>query len=40
MTHSPVGPTGPLFFRDRDWHPAAYTPGYKTSMTRAPQGSV
>ena len=27
---------GPLFFRDRDWHPAAYTPGYKTSMTRAP----
>ena len=28
---------GPLFPRDRDWHPAAYTPGYKTSMTRAPQ---
>lgn len=27
---------GPLFPRDRDWHPAAYTPGYKTSMTRAP----
>lgn len=27
---------GPLYFRDRDWHPAAYTPGYKTSMTRAP----
>ncbi len=27
---------GPLFFRDREWHPAAYTPGYKTSMTRAP----
>ena len=27
---------GPLHFRDRDWHPAAYTPGYKTSMTRAP----
>ncbi len=28
--------TGPLFPRDRFWHPPAYTPGYKTSMTRAP----
>lgn len=27
---------GPLYFRDRDWHPPAYTPGYKTSMTRSP----
>ncbi len=27
---------GSLFFRDRDWHPPAYTPGYKTSVTRAP----
>lgn len=27
---------GPLYFRDRDWHPAAYSPGYKSSMTRAP----
>ena len=31
---------GPLHFRDRDWHPAAYTPGYKTSMTRAPQRAL
>jgi len=40
QTESKVQPRpvskGPLFFRDRDWHPAAYTPGYKTSMTRAP----
>jgi len=28
--------TGPLIGRDRFWHPPAYTPGYKTSMTRAP----
>jgi len=28
--------TGPLFPRDRLWHPPAYTPGYKTSVTRAP----
>lgn len=27
---------GPLHPRDRLWHPPAYTPGYKTSMTRAP----
>ncbi len=27
---------GPLIARDRFWHPPAYTPGYKTSMTRAP----
>lgn len=35
-----TGPTtadhGPLFPRNRDRHPPAYTPGYKTSMTRAP----
>jgi protocatechuate 3,4-dioxygenase beta subunit len=28
--------SGPLYPRDRAWHPPAYTPGYKTSMTRAP----
>ncbi len=27
---------GPLIGRDRAWHPPAYAPGYKTSMTRAP----
>ena len=26
-----------FYQRDRDWHPAAYTPGYKTSVTRAPR---
>ncbi|MCC4297161.1 protocatechuate 3,4-dioxygenase subunit beta [Aurantimonas coralicida] len=28
---------GSFFQRDRNWHPAAYTPGYKTSVTRSPQ---
>ncbi len=27
---------GPLLPRQRLWHPPAYTPGYKTSVTRAP----
>ncbi len=26
-----------FYQRDRDWHPAAYAPGYKTSVTRAPR---
>ena len=38
IDHSVV--PGPLFFRDRDWHPPAYMPGYKTSMTRAPQRAL
>ena len=33
---APRRTSSPLIFRDRDWHPPAYTPGYKTSMTRAP----
>ena len=36
MTFSNPVDSGPLHFRDRDRHPPAYTPGYKTSMTRAP----
>jgi protocatechuate 3,4-dioxygenase beta subunit len=28
---------GPLFQRDREWHPPAYTHDYKTSVTRAPR---
>lgn len=32
--------TGPLIGRDRFWHPPAYTPGYKTSVTRAPQRAL
>ncbi len=36
MTLSNTLDRGTLYLRDRDWHPAAYTPGYKTSMTRAP----
>ena len=27
---------GAFYHRDRDWHPPAFTPGYKTSVTRAP----
>jgi protocatechuate 3,4-dioxygenase, beta subunit len=27
---------GAFYHRDRDWHPPAYTPGYKTSVLRAP----
>lgn len=34
MTAAPA--TGPLVARDRLWHPPAYTPGYKSSVTRAP----
>jgi protocatechuate 3,4-dioxygenase, beta subunit len=28
---------GPFHQRDRDWHPPAYTPQYKTSVLRSPQ---
>lgn len=36
MTLSNTPGLATLYPRDRDWHPPAYTPGYKTSMTRAP----
>jgi protocatechuate 3,4-dioxygenase beta subunit len=29
--------TGSFFQRDRNWHPQAYTPAYKTSILRSPQ---
>ncbi len=29
--------TGAFFPRDRDWHPPAFTPGYKTSILRSPR---
>lgn len=32
--------TGAFFQRDRDWHPLAYTPGYKTSVLRSPQKAL
>jgi protocatechuate 3,4-dioxygenase beta subunit len=32
--------TGAFFARDRLWHPAAYTPGYKTSVLRSPQKAL
>ena len=32
--------TGPLIGRDRLWHPPAYAPGYKTSVTRAPSRAL
>lgn len=38
MTDAPTN--GPLFPRDRLWHPPAYTPGYKTSVTRAPHRAL
>ena len=32
--------TGAFFARDRAWHPPAYTPGYKSSVLRAPQRAL
>lgn len=32
--------TGAFFPRDRNWHPKALTPGYKTSIVRAPQKAL
>ena len=32
--------TGAFFPRDRNWHPKAYTPGYKTSVLRSPRNAL
>ncbi len=32
--------TGAFFQRDRQWHPPAYTPNYKTSVVRSPQRAL
>ena len=32
--------TGPFFSRDRQWHPPALTPRYKTSVLRSPQRAL
>lgn len=32
--------TGAFFARDREWHPQAYTPFYKTSVARSPQRAL
>jgi protocatechuate 3,4-dioxygenase beta subunit len=32
--------TGAFFQRDRQWHPPAYTPEYKTSVVRSPQRAL
>ena len=32
--------TGAFFPRDLDWHPKAFTPGYKTSVLRSPQKAL
>ncbi len=32
--------TGAFFPRDREWHPKALTPGYKTSILRSPQKAL
>src|SRR5687767_3067988 len=31
---------GSFFQRDRDWHPPAFTPQYKTSVLRSPQQAL
>lgn len=31
---------GGFFARDREWHPAAFTPGYKSSVLRAPRKAL
>ena len=32
--------TGPFLRRDRGWHPAAYAPGYKSSVLRSPRRAL
>ncbi|MBZ9841637.1 MULTISPECIES: protocatechuate 3,4-dioxygenase subunit beta [unclassified Mesorhizobium] len=32
--------TGAFFQRDRQWHPAAFTPNYKSSVLRSPQRAL
>ena len=32
--------TGSYFQRDRDWHPPALTPSYKTSILRSPRNAL
>ena len=32
--------TGAFFQRDRQWHPPAFTPAYKTSVVRSPQRAL
>jgi protocatechuate 3,4-dioxygenase beta subunit len=32
--------TGAFFARDRDWHPPAFVPAYKTSVLRSPQKAL
>jgi protocatechuate 3,4-dioxygenase beta subunit len=40
-TLSNRGPeTGSFFQRDRDWHPPAYAPQYKTTVLRSPQKAL
>ncbi|UCH40925.1 MAG: protocatechuate 3,4-dioxygenase subunit beta [Gammaproteobacteria bacterium] len=34
------GAEGGFVQRDRNWHPPAYDPGYKTSITRSPQKAL
>ena len=37
---SPSSGDGPLYARDRSWHPPALTPGYKSTMLRAPRHAL
>ena len=38
MTQPPV--PGDYYARDREWHPPAFTPNYKTSVARSPQRAL
>ena len=40
MTSNLKPETGAFFPRDRNWHPKAFTPDYKTSVLRAPQKAL
>jgi len=40
MTANFPRPAGGYFARDRQWHPPAYTPGYKTSVARSPHRAL
>ncbi|UXM95371.1 MULTISPECIES: protocatechuate 3,4-dioxygenase subunit beta [unclassified Bartonella] len=40
MTNNFFERGGNYFQRDREWHPAAYTPDYKTSILRSPRNAL
>ena len=40
ILHNRKPETGAFFQRDLEWHPKAFTPWYKTSVTRSPQRAL